>query len=301
MKILAFSDVTSWKGYEKLVDEIHPDVVTLAGDLTSDGFASFWNDAVEPIPEFQMEKERLLGRFNAVEKAKNFYHYTKKKGDKNFNEKWFDELTNALHSLRHNFMDTKEFLENRKKMHVDKFYKFLRYAGKKSEVLVIKGDHDNDFEGDYDSEKINKISGCKEISGKSMQIKEFSFLGLGFNETHYLKILKPEIETFKRKIDIVITHCEQNRVSLLSKFKPKLIIRGHFGSGKYLVNGIPSVFTAPASMYTVIEISKKDVPKILQYRNIFGKIELMKKGSCRPWLSDKSEFEMYKWLNPYPS
>ncbi len=43
MKLLAFSDVVKWEGYEELVERIQPDLVDLAGDLTSDGFAAFWS------------------------------------------------------------------------------------------------------------------------------------------------------------------------------------------------------------------------------------------------------------------
>ncbi|MGB9760765.1 MAG: metallophosphoesterase family protein [Thermoproteota archaeon] len=194
----------------------------------------------------------------------------------------------------------KKFLEFRKKMHVDLFYKFLEYAGKKSKVLVVKGDHDEDFERDYIVEKINKIPGCKEISSKFVEINGLRFLGLGFNETHYLRILRPLIEEFKGKVDVVVTHCEQDRMPLVSLLKPKIIIRGHFGSGKYLVNDIPSVFTADVK-YTIIELENKKFPKILQYT--VGKneeLKILEKGSCKPWLSEFSEFERYKWLKPYP-
>jgi hypothetical protein len=33
MKILVFSDIYAWSGYEKVVDRIKPDVLVLAGDL----------------------------------------------------------------------------------------------------------------------------------------------------------------------------------------------------------------------------------------------------------------------------
>jgi hypothetical protein len=33
MKILAFSDVYRWEGYEDLVDKHKPEIVVLAGDL----------------------------------------------------------------------------------------------------------------------------------------------------------------------------------------------------------------------------------------------------------------------------
>jgi Icc-related predicted phosphoesterase len=41
MKLLAFSDVVKWEGYEELADRIQPDIIALAGDLTSDGFTAF--------------------------------------------------------------------------------------------------------------------------------------------------------------------------------------------------------------------------------------------------------------------
>jgi len=288
MKILAFSDVTKWKGYKKLVDKVQPDVVALAGDLTSDGFASFWNEAVMQIPKFQEEKKRLMKKFKIIQRNVNFY-----KG-RNVS-KFFDEL----YSLKTKYYDTEEFRKIRKQIHVDKFYQFLSYAGKKSKVLVVKGDHDEDFEGDYVPERIDSIQGCREISGKTVEIAGLIFLGLGFNETHYLRILKPLIQKYKNKVDVIVTHCEQNRMPLLSSLNPRIIIRGHFGSGKYLVNDIPTVFTMGVH-YTVIELKNRKVPKISQY--ISGpnkKVKLLKKGSCRPWFSEVSEFERYKWLKPY--
>ena len=127
------------------------------------------------------------------------------------------------------------------------------------------------------------------------------FLGLGFDETHYLRKLRPLIEEFKQNVDIVITHCKQNRTPIVSSLKPELIIRGHFGSGKYLVNKIPAVFTADV-FYTVISFDKKSVPQISQYViDRENEIRELKIGSCRPWMSQKSEFEMYGWLESYPS
>jgi predicted phosphodiesterase len=147
MKILVFSDVENWVGYEEQVDKIQPNVVVLAGDLTSDGLASFWHDSI--------------GRKLSLPPQR---------------------------------------------MHVNKFYHFLRHVGKKSEVMVVKGDHDEDFEGSYVPEKINRIHGCAEISGKTIEEKGIRFLGLGFNDTYYVRRLKPIIQEFKEKIEVVIMH-----------------------------------------------------------------------------------------------
>jgi hypothetical protein len=243
-----------WEGYKGLVDKIKPDVIALAGDLTSDGCADFWSGAVQQIPEFQKEKKQLMKKFG------------------------FNERSSKLSSLETKYQETREFRKIRKKIHVDKFYNFLMYAGKKSKVLIVKGNHDEDFEGDYVSEKINRISGCKEISGKIIDIKGFHFLGLGFNETHYLRVLKPIIEKFKGNVDVVIAHCEQNRTPLLSLLKPKIIIRGHSGIGKYLVSDTPSAFTGGV-ICTIIKLEK--TPKILQY-DWNNKTEILQKSSLRP-------------------
>ncbi len=292
MKILAFSDIIKWERYEELLDRIQPDVIALAGDLTSDGFASFWSEAIKQIPEFQKERRELMRKLGVVLTTKGMFDCSK---NKNLVE-WSEKLT----LLEDKYRDTKEFLEVRKRIHVDKFYQFLKYAGKKSKILVVKGDHDEDFKGDYIPKKINKIFGCKEISGKIIEIKGFHFLGLGFNETHYIRTLKPIIEEFKRKVDVIITHCEQNKIPTVSLLEPKIIIRGHFGYGKYLVNNIPSVFTVGVK-YTIIELKNKKIPKILQYRiGLDNKIKIVKRSSCRPWFSEVSEFERYKWLKPYP-
>ncbi len=295
MKILAFSDVVKWEGYERLVDKIKPDAICLAGDLTSDGFASFWSEAIEQIPAYQKELKKMGIKFTR-EKNFVFCQWIDNKKPRELR----NNILNIVETVERKYRNSKEFFEIRKRMHVDRFYQFLEFAGKKSKVLIVKGDHDEDFEGDYLPEKINKIAGCKEISGKVVEINGFHFLGLGFNETHYLRTLKPLIERFKGKVDIVVTHCEQNKIPLVSLLKPKIIIRGHFGSGKYLVNDIPSVFTMGVK-YTVIELERKRLPKILQYsvdRN--GKVKLLEKGSCRPCFSGVSEFERYKWLKPYP-
>jgi Icc-related predicted phosphoesterase len=307
MKLLAFSDVVKWEGYEELVDRIRPDVVALAGDLTSDGFAAFWSkmevEALKKIPECK----QLLTKY-AMHKADKSSHfrigvvvhriggaeYTSTRADAypNF---WFE-----LDSLVRKYWTQEVLTKFRKRTHVNRFYDFLRYAGKRSKVVAVKGDHDADFKGDYIPEKIDRIEGCREISGRVQQVKGFRFLGLGYDQTHYLRTLRPMIDQCKREADVVLTHCEQDKVHLLSLLEPRLIVRGHFGSGRYLVNGVPSVFTMGAH-YTVVELGE-GIPRIKQYVvSSNDKTKELGNGSCRPWFTPKgSEFERYKWLKPYP-
>ena len=225
MKILVFSDIYEWIGYEELVDKVQPDVVVLAGDLTCDGGVSFLR-----IPRQ---------------------------------------------------------LETRRKKHVDRFYHFLRHAGHRSKVIVIKGNHDEEFEGDYVPERINRISGCDEISGKTIEIEGLLFLGLGFNDTYYLRILKPIISKFTGKVDVVVMH--GFRIRLVSSMKPRIIIRGGFSFGKYLVHNIPSVFNN-VGIYTIVELEKGKISGTLQYR--LGSSEKVK---TQPSVLSKR----YEWLKPY--
>jgi hypothetical protein len=55
------------------------------------------------------------------------------------------------------------------------------------------------------------------------------------------------------------------RISLISSLRPKLIIRGGYVPGKYLINGIPSVWNSQG-IYTVIKIENKEIQDISQHR-----------------------------------
>jgi predicted phosphodiesterase len=241
MKILAFSDVVKWERCEDLVDKLKPDVIALAGDLTSDGFANFWLS----LPESERGKEHPVKRFGVIQS------------------------------------------------HVNSFYQFLKHAGKKAKVLVIKGNHDEDIKGAYIPEKINSIHGCQEISGKTIDTKGIRFLGLGFDEAYCLRLLRAQtstIEKFKGKIDVVVMHGENIRfVSLL---KPKIIIKGGLSNGKYLVNDVPSIFTGPDG-YTIIELKGKAISRILQ-------IDL-RSDQIIPKEVGLPLFKRYEWIKPYPN
>jgi predicted phosphodiesterase len=284
MKILVISDVVMWKDYEEIVKKNRPDVIVLAGDLTSDGYANF-DEIIEQIPEYQNELKKLNIMFKRHEGITEYQWIKKPKEYENIS------VLKVVHELERKYIGSKEFLHKRKEMHVDKFYQFLEFAGKKAQVLVIKGDHDEDYEGDYNPERIDKINGCREISGKYVMINGLSFLGLGYNETRNTKTLTSYINKFKGKVDIVVTHCQQNRLPMISLLRAKIIIRGHFGYGKYLINGIPSVFTALAK-YTIIELENGKLLNIIQYAD-----------PHKPQFSrsfEKSLFEKYRWLEQYP-
>lgn len=152
--------------------------------------------------------------------------------------------------------------ERFRKVHVNRFYHFLAYAGRKSKVLLVRGNHDDEFEGDYSLQKINEIPGCIEISSKIIELDGYSFLGLGYNDTHNSKKLKRMGKELTGKVDIVLMHGENIR--LVSLLKPKIIIKGGWQLGTCLVNDVPSVFTGPESC-AIIEFKNKTISKISGY------------------------------------
>lgn len=296
MKILAISDVPNWKGYEHIVVKCAPDVVVLCGDLTSDGFAAFWKSAFNLIPAFVNNREQLMRRFGAsisddgvqvIRNLKKYYAYRQ-----------------SLERLERKYHRTAAFARARRKLHTNPFYRFLRFAGRRAHVLVVKGDHDDDFHGDYSPQRINAIRGCHEISGKTHRAAGFTFLGLGFLETHYRRRLQELRSRIVGDVDVIATHAEQARMPLLAELCPKVIIRGHFGSGRWKVSGVPAVFTADVT-YSIVELRRNGRPKLEQFTAEFSKdrdgitAQRVKSGSCRPWFSRKSEFQLYPWLRKF--
>lgn len=261
MRILAFSDVPKWDGYERLVDRYKPDVVALAGDLTSDGHAAFWGEALESIPGYRRQLE-ALGRSGKL------------------NDEWLNLKGRYRHTNAY-----RTALAALRAIHERRFYRFLRHAGKVSRVLVVKGDHDNDFAGNYDPKRIDKIPGCREISGKTFTLNKVVFLGLGFRQAGYRRILRRFISDFKGRVGIVIAHAPQKNVQLIAELKPRLLIRGHFAGGRYIIDGIPTVFTSGG--HAVIQMGRKGLPRIRQ------------PGHEVDWEQASAWLQDYPWLQPY--
>jgi len=177
------------------------------------------------------------------------------------------------------------------------FYDFLFYAGTKSKILVIRGNHDDPkWSGDasyYSIRKINSISGCMEISNKTVEINGLRFLGLDYDKSRINKTLLPLIEKYKDEIDVVISHSDLSKIHHLTKLKPKIIISGHSRGGVYSVNAIPVVLTNSSGL-VLIEINRGKVTNISEY-------QLEQKGinsktfkiSNKP----KRKYNDYKWLN----
>ena len=176
------------------------------------------------------------------------------------------EFMEHLSELKTRYKRTPAFLAARKRMHVDKFYDFLRYAGRKCQVVVVKGDHDDDFPGDYEPQRIDEIPNCREISGKTFTFGEWTFLGLGFQQAGYRRTLRSIIADFKGRAGIVIAHAPQKNVCLITELRPRLLIRGHHGSGHGLIDGIPAAFTAHE--HAIIEIGRTGAARIQGCKNV---------------------------------
>jgi hypothetical protein len=127
-------------------------------------------------------------------------------------------------------------------------------------VLVVKGDHDDDFPGDYQPERINDIPGCTEISGKTRTIGGWTFLGLGFDQAGLRRPLRAMIAEFRGKAGIVVAHAPQKNVQLLAELQLRLIIRGHFGAGRFVIDDVPVVFTTRT--HAIIELSEQTITAI---------------------------------------
>jgi hypothetical protein len=153
---------------------------------------------------------------------------------------------------------TKDLVQ-RHNAHVRKFYNVLEETGKTSDVFVVKGDHDDDFEGSYDAERINSIKGCHEISGKLLDFAGLTILGLGYYETHYLRTLRHQIQGIKKRVDIILTHAEQRRLLCMSEVSPKIIARGHFGFGVSQIDDVLVVCGRFPNSYSVVEVENGSI------------------------------------------
>jgi len=172
-----------------------------------------------------------------------------------------------------------------KRIHAERFYSFLKHAGKKAPVLVVKGNHDE--EGDYSRERIDGIARCREISGKFVEVEGLRFLGFGFNDAHSVKVIRSMVSEFSGKVDVVVMHGENIR--LISSLKPGIIVKGGGVFGKFLVNDVASVYIGP-DVYAVIDLREKTADHIYLF-NFKGK-------SITKFIP---LYRRYKWIKPYPT
>jgi predicted phosphodiesterase len=120
-------------------------------------------------------------------------------------------------------------------------YAFLKAAGRTSKVLVVAGNHD-ECASTYDSDKINRLPNCEEISDRLVEAAGFRFFGLPYSsamDDARLAKLMPEL----RQSHVLITHAPLSRLPKYCWRGPKVIIQGHHGYGVYFTRPILTVFT----------------------------------------------------------
>ena len=160
------------------------------------------------------------------------------------------------------------------------FYDFLRHAGKKSNVLVIKGNHDDskwsDSTSHYSVNKINGIKGCNEISGKSIKINGLKFLGIDYESSRINANLLPLLDKHGDGVDVIVSHGDVSKIHHLAKLKPMIVINGHTRGGVYSVYDVPVVLTNEVGL-VLIEIKQNSVKTILEYQTIskYNKIGIL--------------------------
>ncbi len=274
MRILAISDVRKWEGYEGLVDKHKPDVVALAGDLTSDGGAAFWHETYEHIAGFRRVRDAAFKRKGIT--------VSNRDGMRFIEGGTLDDVNAIEERFKKRYRGSPSYTRARRKLHTERFYDFLVYAGRRARVLVVKGDHDDDFPKEYSASRINRIRGCQEISGIVVTVDGTTFLGLGYDQAGYRRPLRQLVEGYTGAADVVIAHPPHENVRLVAALKPRLLIRGHFGYGRYLVEGVPTVFTS--GEHALIELEAAGIPRIQMARTT----------------AEASFRQQWNWLGKYP-
>jgi hypothetical protein len=250
MRLLAFSDVGTWEPYPLLVRRTAPDVIALVGDLTSDGHAHFWRTALGGIPGFQRDLRTLRKRLG-VRVDRN--------GLVNCRRSTFGEYREGERQLEEQYRETPAFRRARKQQHVDKFYTFLKYAGARATVLVVKGDHDDDFDNDYDVARISGIPGCHEISDRTVTAEGLSVAAISWRTSYSLPLLRDAVKRLAAAPpDILLAHAPLKRRVWLLDCHARLIITGHCPPDEHATLG-DSVFVSLCGGHAVINMGRRQL------------------------------------------
>lgn len=260
-----------------MIRELRPDVTVLAGDVAFDGFTMMRAQALHSMPRYEKEISRLRRETLS-------------------GPAWVKRQNAIVDKLR-NTSDYERALSTLVRQHVGRFYNFLKYAGKKSKVLVVRGNHDNDYSPGYEPRRIREL-GCTEISGKTVKIDGFVFLGLGVDEARYLRKLKPIVQGVLEKrdrVNIVAMHYPKNRLRMLAALAPQLAVVGGAGPGEYLVSRIRTILSDSDGY--LIELSRRMTPKV-------SRVGLSRRSRmARKWfwhIHEEALIKSSNWLRPYP-
>ncbi len=288
MRILVHSDITRWNGFEERLYQERPDLLILAGDLVWDGFVAVDRELLGRIPSFEEKHEGIVGKYEGRLTAVQRRILSAREPAYHLRRVWLgEEYRSDLRTLENEYRDTPEYHRLRKEFHVDKFYQILQSASRICQaVLVVKGNHDDDFQGDYDVSRINEAGNCHEISGRVIEYQNFTFLGLGYPETHYIRKLREF--SIGPKPDFIVTHSEDKRIKDLVAMGPRIIFRGHFGGTSMVGNAL---LVCPNSTPLLVELTPLEGnPKRLFARTKFFAKEYSSFAVCRNcgWVGSKT-------------
>jgi Icc-related predicted phosphoesterase len=282
LRVLAISDVRSWVQMQSLTEAWKPDVVVLGGDLVHDGgvdLAPIW----KRHPEFQEGLARIHRKFG------------REPGGRMYGKPPPLTLIRAVNSLKDRLYGDAVFEHLYRRHHVEGFYRFLRRAGRWAPVLVIQGNHDENAH--YSTERINAIRGCQEISGKRVEVKGTSFLGV----SHFIGNRRGRFKELEAAhpggADVVIAHPPLATTPFHAKLANRLLIKGHYWPGTWMVEGKPTVFTSEVH-HSVIELTPNGYPRISQWLRLKGGFGRFEEDRRARWFT---QLHTHKpWIRPYP-
>ncbi len=311
-KLLVISDVPEWTGYVEAVKRHSPELILLVGDVVHDGwvndrptwmsipeYRAFWERYASPV-------ERQAERAGDGDSARagltiggQEFAITHPKGLEGF---WDEE-----EQIKKRLEQTGAFLEAYLGTHVRGFYDFLSEASKLAPVLSVRGDHDSERLG-YHVDRIESTSNVHEITGSAVEAGGLRVAGLGFPFNKPITRLKEMAADTGTGMDILACHWEHKHLPRIEEIlQPRLIIKGHFGGGLYLLNGTPVVFTEKRH-HVVLEVDAEGTCKVDQYQlakgaQADGKIRF---DSVESWdtvamFAERPPEEMWPWMEKHAS
>ena len=282
LRVLAVSDVRSWVQMPGLLPAWKPDVVVLAGDLVHDGGVD-----LGPIWAKHAKFQDGLARIQAK--------FGREPGGRLSGKPPPLTLIRAVARLQDRLRGQPEFEDLYRRHHVAAFYEFLRKAGRQCPVLVVQGNHDESE--DYDAERIASTPGCQEISGRATEVKGTTFLGI----SHYIANRRGRFKELEAEhpngADVVIAHPPLATTPYHAKLAKRLLIKGHYWPGTYMVEGIPSVFTSEVH-HSVVELVPDAHPRISQWVQKAGSFIRFEDSRQARWVG--RIYQPVAWLRPYP-
>jgi Icc-related predicted phosphoesterase len=262
--------------HSQLVSKLRPDVTVLAGDVVFDGFTMLRAKAYHSVLPIEEELSIL-------------------RNEKPGSIDWIKRQNALVHRVSKT-SEYKRTLEALVRKHVAHFNEFLRAAAQESKALIVQGNHDDDYDPGYNTRRIKNLGGF-EISGKTIEIDGFVFLGLGFNQALRIGTIRPILEKVVkryRQVDVIVMHYPKSRLTRLTSVAPMIAIVGGAGPGEYLVDGIRTILTDSEGY--LIDLSKTKSPKVSRV-GVSEQRRMMKPFSHQ---HEEALFKTSHWLKPYP-